>query len=149
MSDVVVRVLYDGACPFCASYVRYARLRERVGAVELIDARQAPDLVATYAARGHLIDDSFIVDDGARVLTHGAAMAFIHGQLAPRWTGLPMLANARLLEAVYPSLRAMRNGALRLLGVPPIAEKPLQAGPDAQEAGVEGVQQPPRRSEPA
>ena len=117
-----VRILYDGQCPFCASYVRYAQLQRRVGEVELVDARQAPDLVADYAARGHRIDDSFIVDDGGHVLTGGAAMAFIHGQLAPGWTGLPLVANARLLGAVYPALRAMRNGALRVLGVPPIAD---------------------------
>ena len=118
----MIRILYDGQCPFCASYVRYARLRRRAGEVDLVDARQAPDLVADYAARGHRIDDSFIVDDGDRVLTGGAAMAFIHGQLAPGWTGLPLLANARVLGAVYPALRAMRNGALRVLGVPPIAD---------------------------
>ena len=38
-----VRILYDGACPFCASYVRYARLKDRVGEVDLVDARQVPD----------------------------------------------------------------------------------------------------------
>ena len=146
---MTVRILYDGECPFCAAYVRYARLRRRVGAVELIDARQARALVADYARRGFRIDDSFIVDDGERVLVQGAAMAFIHGKLAPGWTGLPLLANARLLEAVYPSLRAMRNGALRLLRRPPIAEQALDARTHTEEPDVERVEQRSRRPGPA
>ncbi len=146
---MAVRILYDGACPFCSAYVRYTRLKARLGEVELIDARQAPDLVAAYAADGYDIDDSFIVDDGRRVLVHGAAMAFIHGQLAPPWTGLPYLSDPRLLEAVYPALRGMRNGALRLLGVPLIAaaQKGLQAGADPQEPAIEPVENGPGRRE--
>lgn len=146
---MTVRILYDGDCPFCRGYVRYSRMRNRIGQVELIDARAAPALVADYAARGYDIDDSFIVDTGERVLVHGAAMAFIHGQLAPGWTGLPLLANPRLLNAVYPGLRALRNGALRLLGIPLIraASPPLQAGPHAEEADVEPVERAARRPE--
>jgi len=113
----MIRILYDGECPFCAGYVAFARLRQRLGEVELIDAREATELVERYAAEGHDVDESFIVDTGETVLSHGAAMAFIHGNLAPSWTGLPLLANEKLLQTVYPSLRAMRNGALRVLGV--------------------------------
>ncbi len=116
----MIRILYDGECPFCSAYTRLARLRQRVGEVELIDARGVPDLVEDYAARGFEIDESFIVDTGKAVLTGGAAMAFIHGKLAPRWTGLPLLANPRLLTKAYPSLRACRNAALRAMGRKPI-----------------------------
>ena len=116
----MIRVLYDGECPFCAAYTRYARLRRHVGTVDLIDARQAPALVEAYAARGHEIDDSFIVDTGDAVLTGGAAMAYIHGRLAPRWTGLWLLTSPKLLAAAYPMLRGMRNGALRAMGRRPI-----------------------------
>jgi len=100
--------------------VRYARLKQRVGDIELIDAREASDLVKDYADQGHLIDESFIVDTGDAILTHGAALGFIHGKVAPRWTGLPYLTNPKMLEAIYPSLRGMRNLALRFLGTPPI-----------------------------
>jgi len=146
----MVRILYDGACPFCVNYVRYARLRRRVGEVELVDAREAPGLVEAYAARGHEIDESFIVDPGEAVLSHGRAMAYIHANLAPSWTGLPMLANPKLLEAVYPFLRAGRNGALKVLGVSkirPAAGHGLQRGTDAQEARISEVEKLPARPE--
>lgn len=144
----MVRILYDGACPFCVNYVRFTRLRDRVGVVELIDAREAGEMVLTYAERGHFIDESFIVDTGDAVLTHGAALGYIHGKLAPRWTGLPYLTNARMLEAIYPSLRAMRNGTLRLLGTPPIQDpdEPLKRRPNLEEQGVKTVENSPARA---
>jgi predicted DCC family thiol-disulfide oxidoreductase YuxK len=144
----MLKVLYDGACPFCRSYVAYARLRKRVGEVEVIDARERLDLVEDYAAWGHDIDESFIVDTGEEVLTHGAALAFLHAKMAPAYTGLPLLANPRLLAAVYPSLRAARNAALRLLGVPPIRSgQTLQPRTDLEKQPVEPVEHAARGSE--
>lgn len=116
----MIRIIYDGACPFCVNYVRYTRLRDRLGEIDLRDGRAEPELVEDYARHGFEIDESFIVDTGSEVLTHGAAMAFVHGQLAPAWSGLPLLAQPKLLEAVYPGLRAIRNASLKVLGVRPI-----------------------------
>lgn len=147
----MIRILYDGDCPFCVSYVRFARLRARIGEVELINAREASDLVEHYAAQGIDIDESFIVDTGAAVLGHGAAMAFIHANLAPRWTGLPMLAQPRFLNAIYPGLRAMRNGSLRVLGIPPIRarDEALDRRPDTEETEIEPIKEPAARGEPS
>ncbi|MEO1659074.1 MAG: DCC1-like thiol-disulfide oxidoreductase family protein [Pseudomonadota bacterium] len=147
----MIRILYDGDCPFCVSYVRFARLRARVGEVDLINAREAPDLVAAYTEQGIDIDESFIVDTGAAVLGHGAAMAFIHANLAPRWTGLPLLVQPRFLNAIYPGLRAVRNGSLRLLGIPPIraGNKALDRRTDTEEPEIEPVEKPAARGEPS
>lgn len=112
----MIRVVYDGECPFCVAYTKYTRLKERHGEVELINAREHPALMADYAARGHEVDESFIVEVEGEILTHGAAMTYIHSQLAPKWTGLPFIANAKLLNMVYPALRGTRNLTLRLLG---------------------------------
>ncbi|NRA28778.1 MAG: DUF393 domain-containing protein [Parvularculaceae bacterium] len=145
----MIRILYDGECPFCAGYVRFNRLRQRLGEVELIDAREATELVEAYAAKGHDIDESFIVDTGGTILSHGAAMAFIHANLSPGWTGLPLLANEKLLQTVYPSLRAMRNGALHLLGVSKIraARQPLEARADFEEEPITPVEKGMARTE--
>lgn len=138
----MIRILYDGACPFCAGYVAFNRLRQRLGEVELIDARIETALVEAYAAQGHDIDESFIVDTGKTVLSHGAAMAFIHANLSPGWTGLPLIANEKFLQTVYPSLRAARNGVLRLLGTSKVraARQPLQARTDLQEQSIKEIE---------
>ena len=109
-------MLYDGECPFCTGYTRYARLREKHGAVDLIDARERPDLVQGYLNKGFDIDESFIVDVDGEILTHDEAMAYINAQLAPKWTGLHLLASPVLLKTAYPILRLIRNATLKMLG---------------------------------
>ncbi|MEO1040912.1 MAG: DCC1-like thiol-disulfide oxidoreductase family protein [Pseudomonadota bacterium] len=143
----MIRILYDGDCPFCVNYVRFTRLRQRVGQVDLVNAREAPELVERYASMGFDIDESFIVDTGEAVLGHGGAMAFIHAHLAPSWTGLWLVAHPRLLNVVYPGLRALRNGSLKVLGVPPIRARDhaLDGRPDTEEPAIEAIQQPAGR----
>ncbi|KAA9011069.1 DUF393 domain-containing protein [Sphingobium limneticum] len=44
-------IIYDGECIFCQNYVRFFRLREAIGAVELLDARSGgnrPIVTAGY-----------------------------------------------------------------------------------------------------
>ncbi len=111
-----IAVYYDGECPFCRSYVAYAKLKERFGEVALVNAREAPEKVAEFLARGFDIDDGFIVEQGDAIHAGADAMRFIHAELAPESTGLSRFANRRFLAAAYPLLRSGRNLALSLLG---------------------------------
>ena len=38
-------IIYDGQCPFCSRYVRLVRLRDSLGQVELVDARNGGPIV--------------------------------------------------------------------------------------------------------
>ena len=42
-----LRIIYDGDCPFCRSYVALLRLRERYD-VQLVDARKERAAAAEY-----------------------------------------------------------------------------------------------------
>jgi predicted DCC family thiol-disulfide oxidoreductase YuxK len=109
-------VYYDGECPFCRSYVEYARLKERFGDVSLVDARTAPEKAAEFLAKGLDIDEGFIVEADGH-LYHGAeAMRLIHAELAPKSTGLSRLADDGMLQRLYPVLVAGRNLTLKALG---------------------------------
>jgi predicted DCC family thiol-disulfide oxidoreductase YuxK len=114
-----VRVLYDGECPFCANYVAMARLRERVGEVELIDARGRPDLVAAHKAAGRPIDEGMIVETEEAVYFGGDAVWAINALLS-RNPVLNALSGRAMLKFVYPALRFGRNTALRAMGRKPI-----------------------------
>jgi predicted DCC family thiol-disulfide oxidoreductase YuxK len=126
-------VYYDGDCPFCRSYVAYARLKERVGEVRLVDARTAPDKAAEFLARGYDLDKGFIVEEGGRIHYGAEAMAFINAELAPKATGLGLFADHGLLRLAYPFMRGARNLALAALGRGPINARATQ--PDADAAG--------------
>jgi predicted DCC family thiol-disulfide oxidoreductase YuxK len=59
MSDLAL-IIYDGECIFCQNYVRLLRLREKVGKVELLDARSADSRVAQYWRKGYDLNEGLL-----------------------------------------------------------------------------------------
>lgn len=114
-----MRILYDGECPFCSSYVRFARLQKAVGRVELLDAREEAELVEAYAAQGFPIDEGMIVDTGEAVYFGGDAVWAINALASPN-PALRLMSGRAFLKWVYPALRFGRNSVIRLLGKQPI-----------------------------
>ncbi|WP_296474400.1 thiol-disulfide oxidoreductase DCC family protein [Roseinatronobacter sp.] len=107
-----LRIIYDGECPFCASYVRLLRLRES-HAVRLIDARIDPE-----TARGYGLDlnEGMIVDLDGEVY-HGARAVALLSRLS---RGPGLLRSDRVAERVYPWMRRGRALVLTLLGRKPL-----------------------------
>jgi len=113
-------ILYDGECPFCRSYMHFLRLRESIGPVRLIDARETTPERARAEAAGLKLDDGMVLGFEGQ-LYHGAAC--LH-RLALMSTGSGLI--NRLCTSLfrvearargwYPWLRGGRNLALRLLG---------------------------------
>ena len=110
-----VRILYDGECPFCAGYVKMARLKSMSGTVELMDARSVPDLTAEHARAGRNIDQGMIVELDDKVYFGGEAMWAINTLLSENWL-LKHLSARSILVFVYPAMRAGRNLVLRIRG---------------------------------
>ncbi|MEO0399580.1 MAG: DCC1-like thiol-disulfide oxidoreductase family protein [Pseudomonadota bacterium] len=121
-----IYVVYDGDCPFCSAYVRMIRLREAAGAVHLIDAREAHPVVEEIKALGYDFDEGMALKVGDAIYhgdecIHQLAMMSGPSGIVNRlhfWV-FQSPTRAKLL---YPSLRAGRNMALRLLGKRKIGE---------------------------
>ena len=121
MTEIAPRIIYDGDCPFCSSYVRLLRLRETFGDVELINAREFPKLVEELA--GHNMD----LDEGMILVLNGEY--FYGSECIHRLALLATPSNTfnkinqfifqrrRLAAVLYPMLRAGRNLSLKILGV--------------------------------
>lgn len=115
-----IQIIYDGDCPFCASYIALTRLRAAAGKVELIDARSDHPAVAEATAAGLDLDEGMAMRTGGRWL-HGDEV--VHA-LALMTTGsgpfnaamAAVFRSPRRAKALYPWLRAGRNAALALLG---------------------------------
>jgi predicted DCC family thiol-disulfide oxidoreductase YuxK len=121
-----VEIIYDGECPFCASYVAMTRLREAAGPVRLIDARSGAPEVAEMIALGHDLDAGMIVRQGG-VVFHGDAAMHRLAVLTARggvFNALMRLlfADPRRARRLYPRLVRGRGIVLRLLGRRRIAD---------------------------
>ncbi len=115
-------IVYDGACPFCGAYVGLLRLREQVGEVELLNARDPDARIANYQQQGFDLDQGMLVVLGDAVHTGADAMQVLAlcstvsdwFNRCNAWIFASRL-RARLL---YPLLRAGRRIALLMLGIP-------------------------------
>jgi predicted DCC family thiol-disulfide oxidoreductase YuxK len=108
-------LLYDGECPICAGFVRFAEFRRRHPDLRLLDAREEPELVADLRRRGYEINDGMVLVVGDR-LYYGAQA---NAELASYTSDLPTrkrAAMATIGATPYPLLRAIRNALLRARG---------------------------------
>jgi predicted DCC family thiol-disulfide oxidoreductase YuxK len=113
-------IIYDGECIFCQNYVRFVRLRDSIGPVELLDARSCDPRIAVYVSRGYDLDVGMLFVHGDRVY-HGADAINVLARLSSDKTLSSRVNNAifssELFSRVsYPLLRAGRRVTLLLRG---------------------------------
>lgn len=113
-------LLYDGECPFCSRYVALTKLRETVGPLRLINARDRTPELAAATRDGFVIDQGMLLHlDGQDY--YGADCLNRLALLSSRSTLFNRISYAAfripvLARIAYPILRFGRNLALTLLG---------------------------------
>ncbi|MGE5615609.1 MAG: DCC1-like thiol-disulfide oxidoreductase family protein [Bacillota bacterium] len=118
-----LRIIYDGACPFCDDYVRHQRLGRAVDGLELVDARAHPEVLAEHSIDPASLEDGMVVIADGRP-HHGAQAIHLLATLgdAPSRAWVRAVAAAsrseRAARILYPILKAGRRAALALLGIP-------------------------------
>jgi predicted DCC family thiol-disulfide oxidoreductase YuxK len=126
-------IVYDGDCVFCQNYVRFMRLRETVGPVELLDARSGDPRVAGFQRQGYDLNEGmlFVLDD--RVY-HGDEAVNLLAILSSSsslfgWLNRAILSSRTAARLIYPALKFGRRVTLRLRGRPLIPAD-LDRSPD-------------------
>ena len=113
-------LLYDGACPACSAYVGMSKLRERWPGLQMLNARDAPDLVASLRARGYEINEGFVLCLGGKIHFGAEATRAIAdgggGQAAQGSLMLKFIGSAPWSRRLYPWLNRGRQALLWLLG---------------------------------
>jgi predicted DCC family thiol-disulfide oxidoreductase YuxK len=114
------QIIYDGECPFCTAYVRLSRLRDSVGPVTLIDARQGGPVVDAVRRAGYDLDQGMVLSYAGR-LYHGADCLNMLALLSSRSSVFNRMTSAMfrrpaLARVSYPVLRGFRNLTLAALG---------------------------------
>jgi predicted DCC family thiol-disulfide oxidoreductase YuxK len=120
-STDVVWLLYDGECPICRTYCSYARIREAVGELRLVDARQPGPLRNEITAAGLDVDQGIVLKfkgvvyfgpDAMHMLTLLGTRSGWFNRIAFALFGTRL--GSRI---VYPACKALRNLLLKLLGI--------------------------------
>ena len=121
-------IVYDGECPFCSRYVAVVRLRDLVGPVRLVNAREPDPIVDELRRAGYDLDEGMVLRYGGRTY-HGADCIMMLAMLSTP-VGPFNRVNAAIFRSptasrlLYPVLRTGRNAVLRLLGRTRIADMP-------------------------
>lgn len=107
-----IRIYYDGACPFCNSYVRLLRLRTSFN-VELIDVRKNPSVIRRFAAGGIDLNVGMVAEVGS-AWYHGAdAIQFLAMVDTPKrtfnWINYHLSRHGWVARCLYPLMRWARS----------------------------------------
>lgn len=113
-------ILYDGECPFCSQYVKMVRLKEAIGTVRLIDAREESPERKIVEEKGLDLDEGMVLHYEGN-LYHGdqcihmlAAMTSGNG-VFNKFNGW-VFKSPKRAKILYPWLRCGRNIVLKTLG---------------------------------
>ena len=116
-----VWLVYDGQCPICDTYCRYARIRDAVGQLHLVDARQPSALMDEITAAGLDIDQGMVVKfrdtlyygpEAIRILTLLSTPSGVFNRM-----NYLLFSTPRRAGLLYPFGKALRNLVLKLLGI--------------------------------
>ena len=119
MAREEILLVYDKQCPVCDNYCRQVHIRETVGELRLINARDSSTVMDEITSRGWDIDQGMVLKVGD-ALYYGSDA--IHGlALISSRSGIFNRLNYRLFKSrkrsriFYPVLRSFRNLLLKLL----------------------------------
>jgi predicted DCC family thiol-disulfide oxidoreductase YuxK len=114
-----ILLVYDRECPVCDAYCRMVRIRESVGALRLVNARDADGIMDEITAKGLDIDEGMVLKFG-NSLYYGADAIHVLSLMNSRSGVFNRLTywifrSKGLSTMLYPLFRFFRNLLLKLL----------------------------------
>jgi predicted DCC family thiol-disulfide oxidoreductase YuxK len=120
MNKEEILLVYDKDCPACDNYCQVVRIRESIGELKIINARENSEILEEITQLGLDIDQGMVLKMGG-VIYYGAdaihALALISSRSGVFNKMNYWLFKSRRVSAVlYPLLRSFRNLLLKMLG---------------------------------
>jgi len=114
-----ILLVYDKECPACNFYCQLARIRETVGKLVLVDAREPGPVMDEITAAGLDIDQGMVLKIGSE-LYYGSDAIHMLSMLSSRAGFFNRVAyhvfrSKRVARILYPILRTVRNLLLKML----------------------------------
>jgi len=114
-----ILLVYDRECPVCDAYCRMVRIRESVGALRLVNARDASGIMGEITAKGLDIDEGMVLKFG-NTLYYGADAIHVLSLMSSRSGAFNRLTywifrSKSRSTILYPLFRFFRNLLLKVL----------------------------------
>ncbi len=115
-----VLLVYDRECPACNAYCQVVKIRESVGNLRIVDARENSEVLHEITAAGLDIDQGVVLKMGDQLYygsdaIHTLALTGSRSGILNRinyW----VFRSKTMSSTPYPFLRFLRNFLLKLLG---------------------------------
>lgn len=120
MSTEEILLVYDKECPACSNYCRVVRIRDSLGELKIVNARENSDVMEEITAKKLDIDQGMVLKLGGQ-LYYGSdalhALALISSKSGffnriNYW----IFKSQKVSALLYPILRLGRNCLLKVLG---------------------------------
>jgi len=113
-------LVYDKQCPACDHYCKVIRIRETVGELKIINARDASLVVDEITALGMDMDQGMVLKMGG-VFYYGSDAIHALALISSRSGVLNKInywvfKSSHLSKVLYPVMRFLRNTLLKILG---------------------------------
>ena len=120
MSENKLVLVYDDDCPVCSNYVQMLRIRESIGELKLVNARDGGELVDEITAKGINLDQgNVLIMDGRTYYNsdtiHALALISSPSGIVNRFNYWIFKSKYRSYF-LYPILRFLRGVLLTILG---------------------------------
>ena len=120
MSREEILLVYDWECPACNAYCQLVRIRESIGELRIINAREDSDVLSEITTKGLDIDQGMVLKMGEQLYygsdaIHALALISSRSGIFNRFNYW-MFKSKGVSSFFYPVLRYCRNLLLKLLG---------------------------------
>jgi len=126
-----ILLVYDGECPACNAYCQIVNIRESVGVLRIVNARNNSDVLREITAQGLDIDQGMVLKMGQQLYygVDAIHMLALIGSRSGIFNRLNywILRSKTLSAILYPVLRFLRNLLLKSLGKSKINNLEIQA----------------------
>jgi len=115
-----ILLVYDRECPACNVYCQVVKIRESVGVLRIVDARENSEVLHEITAEGLDIDQGVVLKMGDQLYygsdaIHTLALIGSRSGILNRinyW----VFRSKTISSILYPFLRSLRNLLLKILG---------------------------------
>jgi len=114
-----ILLVYDKECPACNNYCQVVRIRDDIGDLKIINARDNSDVMNEITAKGLDIDQGMVLKMGGQLYygadaIHALALISSRSSFFNRFNYW-VFKSRTISKLLYPVLRSFRNLLLKLL----------------------------------